>query len=64
MPFEVIIELIHAAAEAVEEVLVCFLLELKVRGDVLVNLNVVLELTQDQTLDKGELANVLKGLLL
>ena len=64
MPFKVIIELVHAAAEAVEEVLVCFLLELKVRGDVLVNLNVVLELTQDETLDEGELANVLKGLLL
>ena len=64
MPFEVIIELIHAAAEAIEEILVRFLLELKVRGDVLVNLNVVLELTQDETLDEGELANVLKGLLL
>ena len=64
MPFEVIIELVHAAAEAVEEVLVRFLLELKVRGDVLVNLNVVLEFTQDQSLDEGELANVLEGLLL
>ena len=64
MPFEVIIELVHAAAEAVEEVLVCFLLELKVRGDVLVYLNVIFEFTKDETLDEGELANVLKGLLL
>jgi hypothetical protein len=30
LPFEVIIELVHAAAEAIEEVLVFFLLELKV----------------------------------
>ena len=64
LSFEVIVELIHPASEAIEEVLVRFLLELKVRSDILVDLNIILEFTQDQTLDEGKLANVLKGLLL